>query len=392
MRTGPLLFVALFSTQASLIALTPTLPQVAAEFGVSTAAAGQLRAVTGLVAGMVSIVLGAMRRRHALRSLLVTGLRLLALGSILSAAAPTFAVLAVAQVVIGAGVATVLASAVAASFDWSPPGARSKTLSLALLGQPMAWVVGLPFIGIVGGHTWRVGWIMVPLASSLGALAALRRHPDDGAAGNVSGSWRRLVARRDVQRWAVGELLAFGAWSGALIYAGALFVDAHGLSPGRVGTLLGIAALAYVPGNLVVRRWIDAGGRPPLEALALLAAISVVAFGTIREQWWMSVVLFATLVAIGGGRTLAGSAAGLALCPDQRLDAMAVRTAATQFGYLLGASVGGLALATFGYAGLAVALALLFGGASIAHGTRAPEPRRLEDRTPRGAALAADLS
>jgi hypothetical protein len=45
-----------------------------------------------------------------------------------------------------------------------------------------------------------------------------------------------------------------------------------------------------------------------------------------------------------------------------------MRAAANQFGYLLGAAMGGLALALFGFAGLGVALAGLFAAAVAVHG------------------------
>jgi MFS transporter, DHA1 family, inner membrane transport protein len=382
-RVRPLLFLVMFSTQASLIALTPTLQQVAADFGVSAAVVGQLRAITGLVAGIVSLALGPMSRGRSLQSLLATGLGLLAAGSLLAAAAPTFAVLAASQVVIGGGVALVLACAVAASAEWSSPSARAKTLSLALLGQPMAWVAGLPLIGAVADHGWRVGWILVPFASSVIGLMALHRGADHGQSGGITGSWRTMVVRRDVRRWAIGELLAFAAWSGALVYAGALFVDSYGLSPSATGALLGLCAIAYFPGNTLSRRWIDAGAQPPLRTLAIVASVSVAAFGGVRVGSWTSAVLFAALVAVGGARTFAASAAGLALAPDQRLDVMALRGAATQFGYLLGASIGGLALAVFGYTGLALVLAVLFVAAAVAHSTASPRERARDPRSER---------
>jgi predicted MFS family arabinose efflux permease len=183
-----------------------------------------------------------------------------------------------------------------------------------------------------------------------------------------------VMVRRDVRRWALGELLAFAAWSGALVYAGALFVDSYGLSPSATGALLGLCAIAYFPGNTLVRRWIAADGKPPLNTLAIAASVSVAAFGAVRVGPWTSAVLFAALVAVGGGRTFAASVVGLALAPDQRLDVMALRGAATQFGYLFGASIGGLTLAMLGYTGMALALSVLFVGAAVAHG--APSRRQ----------------
>jgi predicted MFS family arabinose efflux permease len=46
--------------------------------------------------------------------------------------------------------------------------------------------------------------------------------------------------------------------------------------------------------------------------------------------------------------------------PEDKVAVMAMRAAANQFGYLLGAAAGGLALALAGFSGLGVALAALF--------------------------------
>jgi hypothetical protein len=46
---------------------------------------------------------------------------------------------------------------------------------------------------------------------------------------------------------------------------------------------------------------------------------------------------------------------------------MSMRAAANQFGYLLGAAVGGLALAVAGFAGLGIALGCLFAAAVLVH-------------------------
>jgi predicted MFS family arabinose efflux permease len=53
-----------------------------------------------------------------------------------------------------------------------------------------------------------------------------------------------------------------------------------------------------------------------------------------------------------GGRTFAGAAMGLKLSKGRRLVAMSIRTSAGQFGYLLGAVLGGILLETRGFAGV----------------------------------------
>jgi hypothetical protein len=56
---GAVLFLCLFAAQAGAIALSPVLAEVARDLDVSTAWAGQLRTVAGLVAGIGSFAAGA---------------------------------------------------------------------------------------------------------------------------------------------------------------------------------------------------------------------------------------------------------------------------------------------------------------------------------------------
>jgi predicted MFS family arabinose efflux permease len=175
-----------------------------------------------------------------------------------------------------------------------------------------------------------------------------------------------------VARWSTVELLAFSGWAGALVYVGALLVESYNLSVAATGLALGFGALVYVPGNLLFRRWVDAHDRRLLVGLALSAAVTVAILGAVRPSFWFSEAVFCCLSFIAGGRTLAGSARGLALAPELRLGVTGVRTAALQSGYFVGAAVGGLALSAGGYDALGLALAGLFTGAAIPHLLRAP--------------------
>jgi predicted MFS family arabinose efflux permease len=170
-----------------------------------------------------------------------------------------------------------------------------------------------------------------------------------------------------VARWSVGELLAFSAWAGSLVFMGALFIESYGLSIAATGLALGLGALVYVPGNLLFRRWVDEHGRLLLIVLALAAAVTIAVIGAVRPSAWFTLALFSVLCFLAGGRTLAGSARGLGLAPELRLGVTGVRTAALQAGYFVGAAVGGIALATGGYPALGAAFGVLFVGASVPH-------------------------
>jgi DHA1 family inner membrane transport protein len=364
--TAATLALCLAASQAALLVLTPILTSVAADFGVSTATAGQLRTVSGLTAGVTAVLAGLVAARAGLRELLAAGLGLLMVGSALSAVAPHFAILVLAQVPIGIGVGLTYSAAVAAVAEWSRPEDRSRVLAVALLGPPLAWVVGMPLGGAAGEATWRLSWIVVPLALSGAGLAAVFRRERTPPA-DIAAGLRTVLEQPAVVPWSLGELLAYSGWLGVLVFIGALFVEAHGLSVAATGLVLGAAAVMYVPGNLLFRRWVDGHGRLLLITLALACAAVTAALGAVRTNAWVSFALFGTLAFLSGGRTLAGSARGLNLAPALRLGVTGLRTAALQFGSFVGAAVGGAALAAGGFTAAGLAFAGLFVAAAVPH-------------------------
>ena len=363
---GVTLLLCLAASQAALLVLTPVLPSVASDLDVSTAIAGQLRTISGLAAGATAVLAGLIAARVGLRELLGVGLALLALGSTMSAAAADFAVLAVAQLLIGMGIGLSYSAAIAAAAEWTAPKDRSRVLALALLGPPAAWILGMPLTGLAGEVSWRLALAVVPLALALGAAAALLRSPSTPPA-STRASLGAVLSHPGVVRWSSGELLAFSAWAGSLVFVGALFVETYGLSTRATGIVLGVGALVYVPGNIIFRRWVDRHERVMLVGLALAAAATVALLGAIRPSSWFTLGVFSLLSFLAGGRTLVGSAAGLDLAPELRLGITGVRTAALQLGYFLGAALGGIALAAGGYTALGFTFSALFVGATIPH-------------------------
>lgn len=366
-----MLFATLFSAQACLVVLSPILSEVAVDLGATVAAVGQLRSISGAVAAAVALVVAApasarwrrapWRRRDRggparLRELLTVGLALLAAGSILSAVARSFALLAAAQAVLGVGIALTLTGGLTATARWFPPRQQARALSWTLLGQPAAWVVGLPIVGVLGELSWRLAWL-VPLAAAGTALLALLRHAPD--APGPDGGTGPVPRQPGGLRWAFAELLAYGGWTAVLVYAGVLFTDGYEAPTAVTGLLLGLGALAYVPGNILARRWAQIAARTMAIALALAMAAGGLILCVARLSPGFSLAAFAIFAFLGGARSMVGSALGLNLGAADPLAAMSVRTASVQFGYLAGAGLGGVALAMAGWNGVGMVLALL---------------------------------
>jgi predicted MFS family arabinose efflux permease len=354
------LFFCLFAGQAAMIAMSPVLANAAGDLHVSTAAAGQLRTIAGLAAGITALTLAAVRGRVGVGRQLLIGSALLVLGSITSAAAPTFALLALAQVPVGVAAAVLTTAGTLAAAEWVSPEQRTHVLSWALLGQPAAWIVGMPVIGLLGESSWRYGWLALPLVAAVatGLLVAPRsRQP---AARRQPARARAVLGNPALVRWLTSEVFANAAWAGTLVYAGALFAESYGASTKLTGCVLALAACAYIAGNLTCRRLLGREPRRVLVLLAVLLAVTDTLFGTARLDVATSTALLSGAGFLAGGRTLISGAFALTTPPDLRPVVTSLRAATMQFGYFAGSIAGGAALAVSGYSALGPTMGLLF--------------------------------
>jgi predicted MFS family arabinose efflux permease len=365
-KVSVLLFLCMFAGQAGAIVLSPVLAEVADDLDASTAAAGQLRTVAGLVAGVTALALGRVGTRVGLGRQLLGGAALLAFGSLGSAAAPSLALLAAAQVPVGAGIAVLTTASALAAAEWVAPERRTAALSWALVGQPSAWIVGMPLIGVVGGWSWRLAWIVLPLAGAIVAGAAVASRADEPPASAPPARLRAALVSPGLGRWLAAELLANTAWAGTLVYSGSLLVESYGCSTETTGVVLAIGAGAYIAGNLAFRRRAGRESARLLVGLAFALAVSTALFGALRPALAVSAVLFSAAAAVAGGRTVISSVYGLAVPAELRPGAMTMRAASMQFGYFVGSFAAGAALAVGGYAALGAVIGVLFVGAGFA--------------------------
>jgi DHA1 family inner membrane transport protein len=362
------LFLCLFAAQAGAITLSPVLVQVAGDLGVSTAAAGQLRTIAGLVAGATALGLNRLGRRVGLGRQLLGGSILLAVGSLGSAAAPGVGLLAVSQVPVGAGIGILTTAGTLAAAEWVPVERRAATLSWTLIGQPAAWIVGMPLVGGAAAWSWRIAWIVFPLAAAVLAAAAVAGRRGAPSPRRAPARMRAALADPGLRRWLVAEALTNTAWAGTLVYSGALFVQSYHVTSEETGVMLVFGAGAYVCGNLALRRFADREARPQLVAFAFMLAATTGLFGAFRPSVAASTAFFAAAAFAAGGRTFLSSAFGLAAPAELRPGATAMRAATMQFGYFTGSLAAGAALSVGGYAALGATMGALFLAAALVLG------------------------
>ena len=105
----------------------------------------------------------------------------------------------------------------------------------------------------------------------------------------------------------------------------------------------------------------------------------MVLLATVRPAAVVTFGVLAVMAFVNGWRSMLASAVGMETAPEDKLAVMAMRAAANQFGYLVGAAAGGAALAVGGFPGLGVVLAAMFAAAAAIHAP-ALAPGRLARR------------
>ncbi len=359
-----LLFMCVFTSQAAVLVLSPILVDVARDLDVSTAVAGQLRVFAAPVALVAAVLVARSAGRLPLRTLLSSGTALVGLGSVASAAAPSFVVLALAQVPLWIGVAVLVAGGVGAAGSWSAPEARSRVVAQALAGAPAAWIVGMPVIGLVADDSWRVAFLAVPLPAAIatGVLLSASRPASGGR--RPDASLARLLRQPGARPWALGEFFAMSAWAGTLVFSGALFVEEYGTSPSLTGALLATVALAYLGGNALGARIHHECLRRALARGNLAAAASVALTWLLTPNVGVTLAVFSFAAAVVAARTVVGTGYGFEVAGNRKLEVGAARAAITHAGYLAGSFVGGAALALGGHSAVGLAFGGLFLGAA----------------------------
>jgi MFS transporter, DHA1 family, inner membrane transport protein len=354
------LFMSVFTSQAAVLVLSPILVDVARDFDVSTAVAGQLRIVAAPVAALVAVAVLRAGARLSYRLLLAGGAALVALGSVASAVAPSFQVLAIAQVPLWVGVATLVAGGIGAAGAWSAPEERARLVARSLAGAPAAWIVGMPTIGWVAETDWRLAFLAVPLPAAVVTIGLLAAIPGGKPELRAAPSLLRLLRAPRAGWWAIGELLAMSAWAGTLVYSGALFVETYGASPRLTGVVLATVAGAYLAGNVLGGRMRGACARRALAWSNAAAAVAVALTWIVTPHLLVTVALFGLAAAIVAARTVTGTTYGFVLAGERKLEVGAARAALTHVGYLAGSLLGGAALATGGGAAVGIAFGSLF--------------------------------
>lgn len=325
------------------------LPEVAATYDVSEVAAGWL--VSGYA---LSVVVGALavtavatsfRRKHALLALLV----LFIVGNLVSALAPTYAVMLVGRIVAalchGAffGIGSVVAASLVA------PERKAGAIAIMFAGLTTANVLGVPFGTFVGQQFgWRATFdaiAVIGVVALIGIAVLVDR--DAGASAGVPHLGTELRAFRSMQVWfsIAATVLGFGGLFGAFAYIAYTLTEVSGFASSTVPWLLVLFGLGLFGGNLAGGRAADRGVDRTLLRLFVALTVVLVAFALLASSKSATMVLLLVMGAVGFATVPGLQMRVMSYAPQAPTMASSANIGAFNLGNAIGTWLGGLAIA-----------------------------------------------
>lgn len=341
---------------------------IAADFGISDVAAGQLMTLYAVAYALASPVLVSVTGSLGRRRVMFWALATFALAAALSAVAWTHGMLMGARVLaaLGAGLMTPVAAAVIAAL--SPDASRGKTLAKVFFGLTLAQVIGVPagaFIGYTLGWRWAFAivailavpclwliWTRVPRGLqfqpvSLRDLGAVMRNP------------RMLLAVSFTATFLAGIYVVY-------TYFAPLLSQTMGFGGTEISLTLLIFGCGAVVGNLFGGWLTDRFG--PERTLVLLTIVQCLLMPLYSVLPMPALFLYGLCLVwaiFGWSFMVAQQARLVSRNPAQAPVTLALNAAAIYVGAALGAAIGGAMLAGYGPLSLGItgsavtALALL---------------------------------
>jgi predicted MFS family arabinose efflux permease len=366
------LVLASFTYVLGVLQFSPLLTAMAAEFEVSESAVGQLSTIGGLVGTAMALLAAPWMSRFSRRAWIVGEVLVVVVGVILTATAPSFAVLIAGRVVMSVGGGALMANCFTAASELFPD-ARQRTRAVAFVvsGTTLAILAGLPIVALLNdafGWRWAAAGVLVPWAVVLLGMLGL---PDNRARSSASGGpvvkasgFRAVIAHRPTLWLMVVMIVLMMAYIGWITYYGAYVENEFGVSAQRLGTLFLVGGLCELASNMLAPSLIQRFSAFSVSMVGiLLAVVALLGSGvvfTTPASLFVSIALIhvSTSVVYLGSNTLLLDAQ-----PEQRGPVMAIASAASGFGGSGGALLAGAILSVSGnydlaYQGLGVMMLL----------------------------------
>lgn len=274
-----LFFLIMFLIGTDTFLISPLLPTLQAEYGVSTEHAGWMLGAYALGSAVFALIAGPLSDGWNRRTVLLCGLLAFSVSTMLCGFAGGFWAMCLFRFLAGVS-AAFTAPQVWASIPAVMPQARiSKTMGLAFSGLAAAQAFGVPLGSWLAGRHWSVPFWTVGGAGLLLALFAARTLPqlipaaDAAAKRSILGRYAPLMASGTARAGFLAYFLLHLGSGAAFAFAGKWLADSFRLSVGHIGVVMMFLGVGTLLGSFVSAYAMQRLGR----ARAVIAGLSLVA-------------------------------------------------------------------------------------------------------------------
>ena len=354
----PALMFAVSVVGSNGLALSPILSDVARSFSTTPLTISTAISAYGAATAASAFFLAARIDRIGIRRTLLGGMLALIAALLLSAAAPHWLALTLAQAVAGMAAGVILPAAYGSASLIAQPGQEARTLGRVIAGWSVSLVAGVPLSALISDAIgWRATYGVLALCAAV-ALLGLRRLPERRAAHPAPLRLSRLLAPlsyRDVPALLLGCLAFSSAFYGVYAFLADHVRRLLALSAGQVGFIAFAYGAGFMLSGLLGARLIERLG--PRRALPLaLGAAALVYLALLPAARALPAVLLIAAV-WGAASQLCLNLLVLLLSrarPEERGAVLGLNTCVTYLGASLGTAVAGTLYTHAGFATLAL--------------------------------------
>ena len=352
------LLFAVAGAQNSVFMLPPLLVEIAAEFEISVAVAGQLATVTFAAWAIAGLSAGPLSDSFGRRPVILGGLLMLIVSVAASAFAPNIEVFLALRVLTGLAAGALPPTSVGVLSDVISPERRAQAVGALLAVGVLTSAFSVPLaLGLTNLGGWRFAFVFAGVLVATGFLANWVWFPRDSRErirnwAFFSRYWSLVRQPFFRVALAVGLSQRIAFWT-MVSYFPTYLRDTHELSVALAALPLGIVALGQTLGSFV-------GGPVANTAYrAVLLGITSVGGGicaflcfAVEFQLWVAVA-----VATVGGALLAVTmpalvAASTEYSGESKSTGASILGMSNQTGGVLGAAIAGALLASSGFGGI----------------------------------------
>jgi len=340
------LMVAVFTLVTSEFLPASLLPLMASDFGITEGVAGQVDTATALVGMVAAPGVGLLFPRLDRRRLLIGLLVLALLSNVLTAVAPSYALVVVARLVLGIAIAGTWSMALAVAAHLVPAGKLGRAMSVVNLGVAGATVAAVPLGALISSHAgWRAAFWGVAAATAVAIVLFVIAMPPVPA--SAAGGIQTLVAvlrSRVVLAGLIGLAILVAGHFGSYTFIRTAAEAVRGLTPALIAILLAVYGVGGLLGNLLSGLIADHHLGVAMVTVPLTLATAIIGFSLSTASVFV-VFIGVAVWGAGFGAIPTVSQTWVSRAEPHRVEAAGgVFVATFQFAIALGAALGGLLL------------------------------------------------